>query len=93
MGCSLPLQMHVGFMSVSAVLLFRHFGDNKGNRSFRCFKWTVKQSANFTVILFVYMHAISLTRIDSQHQVHFQKEGQPRADSESRVVLGGITGM
>ncbi len=53
----------------------------------------VKQSTNFTVILFVNMHAISLTRVDSPHQVHFQKEGQPRADSESCVVFGGMTGM
>lgn len=87
------VEMHSGLCLFQQCCCLDVLKTKEGNGSFRCYKWMVKQSANFTVILFVDMHAISLTRVDSQHQVHFQKEGQPRVDRESCVVLGGMTGM
>lgn len=91
MGRSPPYTCTLANVCFSSVVVLK-FRTKAGNHSF---KRTLKQSDRFTVTVCAhYMYAINWTRVGFQHQVHFQKLGQPRADSECRVVFyKGMTGM
>lgn len=60
MGLSLSLSPHkctLAYICFRSVVVKNVLKTKEGNRFFRCIKWTVKQSANFIVVVFVRMHA------------------------------------